>query len=168
MAHNVFGNWRRFRRLAGSRFWIARPLKRQIDDAARDLDAFQRCQGGAQHGQLTSYIARLAQRASQWIFNRRDARRADCLRQRQDRGQDDSGKPGGFDFALYQSNGPAADRSGRHQHHHIGPLSAQIVDNGRRSLFQQRLGLEDIAPHGEMLLGRSANLAQPLQLLQTH
>jgi len=121
------------------------PFEGQVDDSARSLDLFQRRKRRAQYGYLASRITGPAQGAPQGIFDGGDARHTDCPGYIWNRCQDEGGKSRGFDFALCQSNGPAADRSGRHKNNHIGMLSAQIADDGRDCLVKQPFRLEDVA-----------------------
>ena len=121
------------------------PFEGQVDDSPRSLDLFQRRKRRLQHGQLSGRIAGPPQGTSQGIFDGSNAWRADCQGYVRDRRQQDGGKSRGFDFALCQSNGPAADRSGRHKDNHIGVLSAQVADNGRDRLVKQCFRLKDVA-----------------------
>ena len=113
------------------------PFERQVDDSAGDLDLFQRLQRCPQHGHLPGHIAGLAQGAAQGIFDGSDARRADRQGQIRNGRQDNGGKSRRFDFALRQSNGPAANRSGRHKNNHIGMFCAQIANHCRDSFLKQ-------------------------------
>jgi hypothetical protein len=90
MPDDVLDDRRVLNALAGDGSGIFGPIKGQMHGFTRHLDAFQRRQGCAQHGKLPGSIARLTQCASEWIFNRRDARGRNSLRQGRD-GREDNG-----------------------------------------------------------------------------
>ena len=111
-------------------FGRLRPFERQVDDLSRRPDSFQRPQGCFQNGHLPLIVAGLSQGTPQRVLDRRDAGDADRGGQIRDGGQVDRGKAGGFQLTLYQSYGPAADRSGGHQHDDIRQILFQIADQG--------------------------------------
>ena len=59
--------------------------------------------------------------------------------------QGDGAESGGLNLSLNQSHGPAADRSYRHQDHHIHGFFAQLADDGRNTLVEQALRLAGVA-----------------------
>ena len=97
--------------------------------------ARQRGERGSQYSRLPGGIAGLPQGAAQRVLDGGHARRSTPQAVRSGIGAErDGGEAGRFDFALYQSNGPAAHRSGRHQHDHIRMVFFQIADEGRHGL----------------------------------
>jgi hypothetical protein len=73
----------------------------------------------------------LTERAPQRILDGGDARRADRGSQVRDGSQADGGETRRFELALCQSNGPAANRSGRDQHNHVRHVLPQIANHRR-------------------------------------
>ena len=104
------------------------PFKWQMDDFARCLNFFQRLQGSFEHRGLTGAVAGLTKRPSKWILDGGDAWHAHRGGQVRDGGQADGGKASGLEFALYQSNGPAANRSGGDKHNDIRHILFQVVN----------------------------------------
>ena len=105
----------------------------------------QRRESRSQYRHLPFRIIRLTERSSQRIFDGGDARRADRLNNFRNRRKDDGRKTSRFDLALYQSNGPVADRSGRDEYNHIRMIGSQVADDGRDSLLQQLIRIQDIS-----------------------
>ena len=115
--------------------WLG-SLERQMTNAARRIDLAESLQHSSQHSRLSGGVTRLTQCAPQRILDRGNAGHTDRRRQIGHGCERDRRETCCFDFALRQSNGPAADRSGRHQDHHIGSVLAQVVDDCRHSLLQ--------------------------------
>ena len=145
VARNVTCNRRVYRGMIVYLFGRFGPFKRQMDNFARGLNGFQRAQGGLQHGHLPGGVTGLPEGAPQRVLDGGDARHTDRGGQVGHGGQGDGREAGGFEFALYQSYGPAADRSGRHQHDHVRQVSFQIPDERRDGLAQELFRVEDIA-----------------------
>jgi len=116
------------------RFWRFGPFKRQVYDFTRSANRFQCLESRFQHSHLAIRITWLTQGATQGIFNRRDPGHTHRGSQIGNGCQVDRCKAGSFQFALYQSYGPAADRSGRHQHNHIGKVFFQVPDQRRNCI----------------------------------
>ena len=109
-----------------------RPFVGQVDDSAGSLDLFQHLQGCPQHRYLSGCLAGLAQGVQPREYSMAAIRGT----------QTDSVT---FDFTLYQSNGPAANRSGRDKDNDIGLVSAQIADDSRDSFLEQLFRLQNVA-----------------------
>jgi hypothetical protein len=131
------------------------PFKWQVYDLTWGLNAFQRLHDGLQNRHLPGRVAGLPKCAPQRVFNGSQARHAYRSSQIRHGRQGDGAEAGGFDFALYQSNGPAAYRSGRHQHDHVHQVFFQIPDDGWDGLLQQHLRIEYIA-HDRVMPGAYA------------
>lgn len=126
------------------------PFEGQVNDPTGFVDVFQRGDGRPQHCQLAGSIARLPKGTPQRKFDGGSARHADRGGYFGHRRQDDGGKASRFDFALRQSNGPAANRSGWHQNHHVSLVGAQIADDGGNGFLKQLFWLENVAHDGIM------------------
>lgn len=142
-----------------------RPFKRQVDDFSRRLNGFQRSQGGFEHRGLPGAVAGLAKRPPKRVFNGGDARYAHRGSQVRHGGQADGGKASRFEFALYQSNGPAANRSGRDEHHHVCHVFLQVADHCWNSFLQQSLRVENVAHGGIMPFAHAPDATAGFHLL---
>ena len=81
-----------------------------------------------EHRGLTGAVAGLTKRPPERILDGGDAWHAHRGGQVRDGGQADGGKASGLEFALYQSNGPAANRSGGDKHNDIRHILFQVVN----------------------------------------
>ena len=126
--------------------WRFRPPEWQMHNIPWGVDLRQRCQGCAEHCHLATGITGLAQRAPQRILDGDNTWRTHRCGEVGHRGKRDRGKSSRFDLTLNQSNGPAADRSGRHQHNGVHLIFPQALDDGRHRLGQKHVRIEDI-PH---------------------
>jgi len=130
------------------------------------LNILEGLQYGAQHGHLPPRITGLTKGAPERVFDggqARDTERGGYIRHG---GENDGGKAGGFQFTLYQSNGPAANWSGRDENDRVHMVCAQVANDGRYGLPKQFFGLQDITHHRIMPGCGPADLASVLQLLQ--
>ena len=90
------------------------PLKGQVNNRTRHIDVLKGIQGGPQYSHLRLAIANIPHCQTKGMLNSGYARCADRGGQVGNNGKCNGGDTGGFDLTLNQSNGPAADRSGRH------------------------------------------------------
>jgi hypothetical protein len=135
-----------------------RPLERETGNAARFRHLSQRVQRRAQHGRLPLAVAGLPQQVAQRILDRREPGYVDRSRQIRNARQGNRAHARRFDRSLYQSHGPATDRSTGHQEDDIHPISLHVPDHGRRALFQEHLRLQDVT-HERVVVGGTSLLA---------
>ena len=114
---------------------------------------------------MTGAVTGLTKRPSQRIFDGGDARHADRGGQVWDGSQADGGKSRRFEFALYQSNGPAANRSGRDEHYHIRHILLQVANHCGDGFPQQSFGFEDVAHDGIMPFAHAPDAPAVFHLL---
>ena len=126
MALQIAANGRIFGRMVFDLLGWLRPLKGQVYDAAGLFDGLQSIQSCSQNSHLAGRIAWLAQGSAKRVFDRSHARHANRTGQVGNRRQANGCKAGRFDLTLYQSNGPAADRSDRHQDDDVDPILSLI------------------------------------------
>ena len=115
MAHQVTGDGWGFH-VVSDLFWITTPFERQVYHAARSCDRYQCRQGSPYHRELGFNISWIPNCLPKGMLDAGNARHTGCTRQIRDIRQGDRTKTGAFNLTLYQSNGPVADRSSRHQH----------------------------------------------------
>ena len=139
----------------------------QVADFAGRLDGGEGIQRAAQDSRLSSHVARLAECAAKRVLDGCNAWDADGRRQVGNGSQADGAEAGGFEFSLSQSNGPAADRSGRDEDDGIDPVLAQVLDHRGHALGEQPLGAQEIAHHRVVPGSDGADFAGPGQLAQT-
>lgn len=152
--------------------WVAmhlvrwfRPGKGQAGNTAWPVQHFKRVQGGPQHSKLALPVARLAKGTHQRVFNRCDTRHTHRTGEVRDGGQGDRAEAGGFNRALCQSNGPAADLSDGYQQDDIDLILAQIFDHGRDAFPQHLLGVQQVSHDRVMPWGGVADLSHAFQFL---
>ena len=165
MFHDIADNRRR-RHIAGEIPGIPGPLEGKMHLPAGYLNILEGLQYGTQHGHLSLRITGLTEGAPERVFDggqARDTKRSGYIRHG---GEDDGCKAGGFQFTLYQSNGPAANWSGRDEDDDIHMVCAQIANDGRYGFLKQFFGLQDITHHRIIPGCGLADLASPFQLLQ--
>jgi hypothetical protein len=109
-------------------------------------------------------IARLTQKVAQWVLDGCQARHAHSSREIRNAGQRDRAHARRFNCSLYQSHGPAADRSARDQQDDVHLIPLHVLDHRRHALLQKLLRLQDVAHNGVMVGGCSSNLTTRLQL----
>lgn len=121
------------------------PFIRQMNQTPR----FCHCGGGFEcsphNRSLPVAIVGQTQRSPKWIFDGDEPWDADRCRKIRNVRQRNSCNARTFDLPLYQSNGPAADRSNGHEQHRVHPIFVQMLDNRRCAFFDQDARLERIA-----------------------
>ncbi len=128
------------------------PFEQQVDPAARLVDGFQRLLGASQDGKLSFTVAWLSQSAAHGCAYAGQARHAHCGGQVRDIGNSEGGKAGRFDLALYQSDGPVAQGSGRHQQNNFYRFLLETIDDGWGCLIKQDVRLQ-VVPHERISAG---------------
>lgn len=139
-------------------FRLCRPLKRQVYDRSGFVDLLQPIQGCSQHSHLPFLVTWLSERTSQWVLDANHARGGYSSRQVRDIGQGKGREPRCLDLTLHQSNGPAADWSGRDQQDNVHLLRLQLTDHHRCGLFKELIRLQNITHKGIMRWRRITNL----------
>ena len=140
---NIFGGVARSRRRFG-------PHKRQLDVRVRLRRTGQDLQHRAQHCPLTVGVVRIAKRTTQRITDSREPGYADSARQIRNHREGNGRDAARFDHALNQSNGPAAERSCRHQSGCVYAVGAHAFRNRRRGLSDEDVRFEDV-PHDRVM-----------------
>src|SRR5262249_4770624 len=101
---NIFGGVARFRRRFG-------PHKRQFDVRVRPRRTGQDFQRRAQHRTLPVGVVRISKRTTHRVTDSRESRYADCAREIGNHREGNGRDAARFDYALNQSNEPAAEGS---------------------------------------------------------
>ena len=99
----------------------------------------------AQNCQLARHIAWPTQRHAERMFDRRYPRGTCAGCQLGNHRQRDGTESCCLDLTLYQSNGPAAHRSNRDQHHYVNMLLAKLPYDAGHALSQQPLRPKRVA-----------------------
>jgi hypothetical protein len=129
---NIFGGVARFRRRL-------RPQKRQFDVCIRLRRAGEDLQGRAQHRTLTVGVVRIPKWTTHRVTDSRESRYADCARQIRNHRERNGRDAAGFDHALNQSDGPAAEGSCGHQSSRVHAIGVHAFRNRRRRLSEEHV-----------------------------
>ena len=111
MPQQVLADGRRFRWAGAQPACGNGPFEGEMDDAAWCAHFFECLQGCAQNRRLPFSIAGLSQQVAQRVLNGCQARHTYSSREIRNAGQRDRAYARRFNCPLYQSHGPAADRS---------------------------------------------------------
>jgi len=144
MPYQVTRDWRRLR-WTEPQFLRGCPLERQVRHCAwfcRRCHCLQRC---AQNCQLARHIAWPTQRHAERMFDRRYPWGTCAGCQLGNDRQRDGTESCCLDLTLYQSNGPAAHRSHRDQHHYVNMFLAKSQHDAGHALPQQSLRPKRVA-----------------------
>jgi hypothetical protein len=143
------------------------PFEREVSDGARQGRLGQRVQRRAKNRPLALLVTWLSQQVAKRMLDGRQARNADRGREIGDARQGDRADACLFNLSLYQSYGPAADRSARDQKDDVHLIPFHLPDHSRCAVPQQHFGLQDVAHKGVVAGRRSPDLAALLELEQT-
>ena len=116
-----------------------------MPDLAWSLHFRQCLESGAQDRQLHCRVFWLTKGTTKGNLDGSDSWCADSCSQIGDVGERDGSKTSRFDFALYQSNGPAAERSSRDQHNRVDPFRLQSCNNCGGAFFQELVRLQVVS-----------------------
>jgi len=145
-----------------------RPSEGKMDDTPWALHSFQRLKGGSQDRGLAIGVARSPQGPAKRMLDTGKPGHAHGRRKVGNIRNADGREACGLDLPLYQSHGPAAYRSGRHQEDQVHLILLQTVDDITCAYFKQDSRIDCIPHEGIVPGGGAADLPGGRQFIQSN